>query len=169
MRAFLKNYRQSPRKVRLVANLVRGKEVSRALTSLAFLPKRAALPVRKLILSAVSNAKQGAGRDEKDLVIKNIQVDEGFTFKRIEYRARGSSNVIKKRTSHVLVELGERSMPDAGQLNADNKRPTTNDQQPTTNDERPKVEKKSEKEKNAADKNKVPVGTKEPPVVNRKS
>ncbi len=106
MHASLKNYRQSPRKVRLVANLIRGKNVSNALTTLSFLPKRAALPMRKLLESAVSNAKQSHNKDKESLIVKKISVDKGLTFKRIEYRARGSSNLIKKRTSRVSIELG---------------------------------------------------------------
>ncbi len=106
MRASLKNYRQSPRKVRLVANLIRGKNVSHALTILSFLPKRAALPMKKLLESAVSNAKQAHSKDKDSLIVQKINVDKGLTFKRIEYRARGSSNLIKKRTSRVSIELG---------------------------------------------------------------
>lgn len=113
MRSSLKNYRQSPRKVRLVANLIRGKSVERALAILAFLPKRAALPLKKLLESALANAKQ-SGKDAKSLVIEKITVDEGITFKRLEYRARGSANILKKRTSHVALELGEsKEVPEA--------------------------------------------------------
>jgi len=57
MKAFLKNYRQSPRKVRLVANLVKGKNVDKAIIELDFLPKRAGIPIKKLLLSAIANAK----------------------------------------------------------------------------------------------------------------
>ena len=108
MKAFLKNYRQSPRKVRLIANLVRGKKVDDALVSLSFVDKRAADPVKKLIQSAVSNAKSGGTSDSKDLIIKSIQVDKGFIFKRFRARARGRAAAIRKRTSHVFVELGEK-------------------------------------------------------------
>jgi len=104
MRASLKNYRQSPRKVRLVADLVRGKNVEKALVLLSFLQKRAALPVKKLLESAVANAKQD-GKNPADLVIKNIEVNEGIVFKRLEYRARGSANTLKKRTSRIAIEL----------------------------------------------------------------
>lgn len=106
MRAFLKNYRQSPRKVRLVANLIRGKSVSHALMILSFLPKRAALPIKKLLESAVANARQ-QGKDVGNLKIGKIHVDEGITFKRLEYRARGSANIIHKHTSHITLDLAE--------------------------------------------------------------
>lgn len=106
MKASLKNYRQSPRKVRLVANLIRGKSISHALSTLSFLPKRAASPMKKLLESAVSNAKQAHGKDQDSLVVQKVNVDKGIVFKRIEYRARGSSNLIKKRTSRISIELG---------------------------------------------------------------
>lgn len=108
MKAFLKNYRQSPRKVRLVANLVKNKPVDRALTILSFLPKRAALPMKKLIESAVANAKQVNGTDKDNLIVQNVRVDKGFVFKRYRARARGRSAPIRKRTSHILVQLTEK-------------------------------------------------------------
>jgi len=108
MRAYLKNYRQSPRKVRLVADLIRGKSVERALATLSFLGKRASLPLKKLLESAVSNAR-AQGKDPKNLAIGSIRVDEGITFKRLEYRARGSANIIQKRTSHIDLVLEEQA------------------------------------------------------------
>lgn len=105
MKARLKNYRQSPRKVRLVANLVRGKSILRALTALSFLDKKSALPIKKLLESAVANAEtQGVKKD--NLVVSDIQVDEGFSFTRYRARARGSAAPIKKRSSHINVTLG---------------------------------------------------------------
>lgn len=105
MRASLTNYRQATRKVRLVTNLVKGKPVDQALTTLAHLPKRAALPVRKLILSAVANAKN-AGVDTTNLAIKDFRVDKGFVFKRYMPRARGRAAMIRKESSHLTLELG---------------------------------------------------------------
>jgi large subunit ribosomal protein L22 len=108
MKAFLKNYRQSPRKVRLIADLVRGKEVGKALQTLTFVNKRAALPVTKLIQSAVANARtQGEATPEK-LVIKNIAVDKGTVMKRFMPRARGAAAPINKRSSHITLELGKK-------------------------------------------------------------
>lgn len=101
--AVLKNYRQSPRKVRLVANTVRGKKVGQALINLSFVPKRAALPIKKLIESAVANAKNNYNLDENTLVIKSIQVDQGFTMSRWMPRARGTAHPIRKKTCKVTV------------------------------------------------------------------
>ncbi|MCW9054486.1 MAG: 50S ribosomal protein L22 [Candidatus Pacebacteria bacterium] len=106
MKAFLKNYRQSPRKVRLVADLVRGKSVLRALTALSFLEKKSALPMKKLIESAVSNAEQ-QGVKREELKVSEIKVDEGLSFVRFRARARGRAAPIKKRSSHIHVALGK--------------------------------------------------------------
>jgi large subunit ribosomal protein L22 len=105
MKATLKNYRQSPRKVRLLADLVRGKKAADALTTLKFLDKRAAGPFAKVIASAIANAKQ-AGADESKLFIKAVVVDKGTVLKRSMPRARGSASRINKRNSHISVELG---------------------------------------------------------------
>lgn len=105
MKAFLKNYRQSPRKVRLVADVVRGKKIHDALNALQFVEKRAADPVAKVINSAVANAKQ-AGADASRLFVKTVSVDKGTTLKRFMPRARGSASRINKRSSHITVELG---------------------------------------------------------------
>ena len=110
MRATLKNYRQSPRKVRLIADAVRGMSVDKALTTLLFLPKRASLPFRKVISSAVSNAKQNNGLDAKDLMVKSTRVDQGIVFRRWQPRARGRAAPVRKKTSHIFVELAE-SLP----------------------------------------------------------
>lgn len=108
MRAFLKNYSQSPRKVRIVANYIKGKSVSDALLKLALLNKRASDPIAKLLKSAVANAEQTA-TSKADLVVKDIRVDKGIVFKRMMPRARGSAARINKRTSRVLIVLGEQS------------------------------------------------------------
>ena len=106
MKALLNNYRQSPRKVRLVAGLLKGKTVSNAFVLLKTTPKVAAGPLEKLLKSAVANAK-GQGKDEKSLFIKIFRVDAGVIMKRSMPRARGSAFRINKRTSHVTLELGE--------------------------------------------------------------
>jgi len=107
IKAELKNYRQSPRKVRLVANLIRGKKVETALAELHFLDKKASSVVKKLIESAVANAKHNFDKEKKDLVVKEIRVDEGPTLKRWRAGARGRAFPMKKRTSRVLVSLDE--------------------------------------------------------------
>ncbi|MCF7816091.1 MAG: 50S ribosomal protein L22 [Candidatus Pacebacteria bacterium] len=105
MKAFLKNYRQAPRKVRLIADLVRGKSVAKALETLTFVNKRASEPFAKLIRSAESNAK-AQGADVSALIIKAVAVDKGTVLKRIMPRARGTAGRINKRNSHISVELG---------------------------------------------------------------
>ncbi|HEY4528428.1 MAG TPA: 50S ribosomal protein L22 [Candidatus Paceibacterota bacterium] len=105
-KAELRNYRQSPRKVRVVADVVRGKSADEAITLLSFIPKRAGLPLQKLVASAVANAKSLSMNGP--LVIKEIRVDAGPTLARRRPRSRGMANPIKKRTSRVLVVLGEK-------------------------------------------------------------
>lgn len=108
MKAFLKNYRQSPRKVRLVGDAVKGKRVADAMLYLSFLPKRAAEPLKKLIASAVANAKQ-AGENTDDLVISTVRIDKGIVLKRMMPRARGTGFRINKRSSHVTLTLGQKA------------------------------------------------------------
>ncbi len=107
MRAFLKNYRQAPRKVRLVAGLVKGKSVSAAIAELDFLAKRAGLPIKKLLLSAVANAKN-MGIEAENLFIKELRVDKGIVMKRMMPAAMGTGHRINKRTSHLSILLAEK-------------------------------------------------------------
>jgi len=109
MKAFLKNYRQSPRKVRLVGDLIKGKRVADALLILDTLPKRASGPVEALLKSAISNAKQ-AGVEADNLIVSNVTVNKGIVMKRSMPRARGSASRINKRTSHVMLTLSEKSV-----------------------------------------------------------
>lgn len=109
MKAFLKNYRQSPRKVRLVAELIKGKRVAEAILILDTLPKRASGPVQTLLASAISNAKN-AGVEKDNLFIENVTVNKGIVLKRNMPRARGSASRINKRTSHVMLTLIEKSV-----------------------------------------------------------
>lgn len=108
MKAMLKNYRQSPRKVRLVSDLIKGKSIVNAETELRNLTKRASLPIMKLLESAVANAKS-QGANPENLMIANITVNKGLVMKRSIPRARGSASRINKRTSHVLLTLKELS------------------------------------------------------------
>jgi large subunit ribosomal protein L22 len=107
MKAFLKNYRQSPRKVRLVAGLIKGKNITQAVAELDFLAKRAGLPIKKLLLSAVANAKN-MGIDAENLFIKELRVDKGIVMKRMMPAAMGSGHKINKRTSHISILLAEK-------------------------------------------------------------
>jgi large subunit ribosomal protein L22 len=108
MKAYLKNYRQAPRKVRLVANLIKGKSVAVADLELKHLAKRAALPMEKLLASAVANAKV-AGVDVENLMVKDVTVDKGVVLKRHMPRAFGRAAAIHKHSSHVTLTLGERA------------------------------------------------------------
>jgi len=105
-KAVLKNYRQSPRKVRLIADLVRGKKVKDALAQLRFVEKRAAAPFSKVITSAAANAKDKGAVNPGDLFVTKVSVDKGEVYKRFMPRARGSASRINKRNSHITVELG---------------------------------------------------------------
>ncbi len=106
--AKLSNYRQAPRKVRLVADLVRGKSVVRALAILQALPKRASEPMEKLIRSAAANATV-SGATQAELYISSIQVNKGLTLKRSMPRARGRAFPIHKHNSHITLELSRKA------------------------------------------------------------
>lgn len=97
----------SPRKLRLVADVVRKMETGKALVQLQFLNKVAAEPVKKLILSAIANAEHNFSLDKDNLFIKAIKVDEGVTLKRWMPKAHGRATVIRKRGCHVHVTLAE--------------------------------------------------------------
>lgn len=107
MKAKLSNYKQAPRKTRLVTELVKGRPVTDALTALKFLDKRAATPIAKLIASAVANAEK-QGEDVRELFVKNITVDKGLVAMRSMPRAFGRSAPIRHRMSHVSVILGKK-------------------------------------------------------------
>lgn len=100
--ATLAKHNQSPRKVRLVADLVKGKKVPAALAALEFLPKRAALPMKKLIQSAVANAK---GENPENLTVKTVTVESAGMLKRYMPRAMGRATPIRRRMSRVKVTL----------------------------------------------------------------
>lgn len=102
--ASLKNYRQSSRKVRQVADLIKGKTVSQALDVLSVTTKRASHPLAKLIQSALANAKD-RGISTDGLIVKECGVNQGYTLKRMMPGARGSGFPISKKTSHVKLVL----------------------------------------------------------------
>ncbi len=101
MKASLNNYRQAPRKVRLIADLIKGKSAVQAQGILSHLIKKGALPMKKLLDSAVANA----GADASTLVVKNATVDKGVVIKRWMPRAMGRAFPIHKHTSKVVIEL----------------------------------------------------------------
>ncbi len=108
--AQLRFLRMAPRKVRLVADLVRGRPVGQALAILKFTPKAASLPVSKLLQSAIANATdRSEGRVDVDrLVVKTIFVDQATTLRRFITRSHGRGTRINKKTSHVSVVLADR-------------------------------------------------------------
>lgn len=108
-KAKLNYFRTAPRKTRLVVNLVKGLAVNSALKQLMFSKKRAAIPLSKLLKSAVSNAKANFHLNPENLYIKEFRVDEAPTLKRWLPRARGRATIIRKRGSHITLVLSERS------------------------------------------------------------
>lgn len=109
--AKLSNIPSSPRKMRLVADMVRGMEVNRALGVLRFSSKNAATQVEKLLRSAIANWEQKNDRraDEGELFITKIFVDEGVTMKRMRARAQGRGCRIRKRSNHVTIFVDTRN------------------------------------------------------------
>ncbi|HHO55579.1 MAG TPA: 50S ribosomal protein L22 [Trueperaceae bacterium] len=101
--------RVAPRKARLVADLIRGKDVSEAESLLKFTNRRSSKPILKLLQSAKANAVNNHDMFEDSLYISEIRVDEGATIKRFLPRARGSADVMRKRTSHINIILEERN------------------------------------------------------------
>ena len=97
----------SPRKVRLVIDLIRGKAVGPAITQLEFLRKDAALPVLKLLKSAMANAEHNFKLDAGTLRVKTVTADGGPTLKRFRPRAHGSAAPIRKRTTHITLTLSD--------------------------------------------------------------
>jgi large subunit ribosomal protein L22 len=111
--AKLANYRVSARKARLVADMIRGRQVEEALGYLDLSPKKFARPLAKLVRSAVANAedknnRDKAGIDVDNLFVRTVTVNEGSSMWRIRARAQGRAGWIQRRTSHVTVVLEER-------------------------------------------------------------
>ena len=107
VRAVTRYVRISPHKARLVTDLIRGKSVEEALTTLKFVPKKGARLVSKTLQSALANAEQNPNIDVDTLYIKRIYVDKGPAMKRWRARAMGRATRILKRTSHITVILDE--------------------------------------------------------------
>lgn len=104
--AQLNSFRQSPRKVRLVAGLMKGKKVSDAKKQLGFTTKRAVSPLGKLLASAIFNAKN-AGLEESNLFVKSVTVNGGRILYRRRPVAHGVAHPIRKRVSHIKIVLSE--------------------------------------------------------------
>ena len=108
VRACAKYVRVAPRKARLVVDQIRNKSVEQALELLQFNNRAAAVPVAKVVNSAVANAENNHGLRGADLVIAKAYVDEGPTLKRFRPRAKGSASRINKRTSHITIVVAPR-------------------------------------------------------------
>ncbi len=106
--AKLKTARLSPRKARLIADMIRGKGVQEALNNLQFSPQKPAGVIRKLVQSAVANAEQKGVSDVDQLFVKTIFVDQGPVLRRFIPRAMGRASKIRKPTSHITVVLAEK-------------------------------------------------------------
>ena len=106
--------RMSPTKVRRVVELIKGRPVAEALSILRFSPQAAAEPLAKVIASAAANAENNFDMDPETLVVAVAYVDEGPTLKRIRPRAQGRAYRIRKRTSHITIEVESRPVAKAG-------------------------------------------------------
>jgi large subunit ribosomal protein L22 len=102
-----KYVRTSARKARLVADLIRGRSIQDAQAILAYSTRAAAVPVRKVLQSAIANADHNHGLDSRELYISRITVDEGPTIKRYRPRAQGRATPIMKRTCHITIAVAE--------------------------------------------------------------
>lgn len=111
VRAYAKGIDQTPRKVSLVASLIRGRTVADALTILDHVPKRAALPVKKAIEAARSNATSNHNLDSKTLEITTLSVTAGPRLKRFKPASRGRALPFQKKSSHILVEVSGSEKP----------------------------------------------------------
>jgi large subunit ribosomal protein L22 len=107
-RAILRYARITPRKARRVVDLIRGKRAGDALLSLRFMPYRGARFVEKILKSAISNAEQKKAVDPEEMKIIKAFVDQGPVLKRVEPRAMGRANIIRKRTCHITLVLSEK-------------------------------------------------------------
>jgi large subunit ribosomal protein L22 len=106
-KAILKYARVSPRKVRRVTNLIKGKRAGDALLNLGFLPHKGGKLVSKVLKSAIANAEQKKVADPESMKISKALVDQGPTMKRMMPRSMGRADVIKKRTCHITLVLEE--------------------------------------------------------------
>ena len=105
--ACLRGTRLSAQKGRLVADMVRGLPVDKALNVLAFSPKKGATVIKKVLESAIANAEHNEGADIDSLKVRTIYVDQGATLKRFTARAKGRGNRISKPTCHITVTVGD--------------------------------------------------------------
>ena len=107
-KAIARTVRIAPRKVRLVVDLIRGKQVGEAVAILHLTPKAASPVVEKVLKSAIANAEHNYEMDVNNLVVSEVFVDEGPTLKRFRPRAQGRASAINKRTSHITIVVSEK-------------------------------------------------------------
>ena len=107
-KAVARTVRIAPRKVRLVVDLIRGKQVGEAVAILNHTPKAASPVVEKVLKSAIANAEHNYEMDVNNLVVAEVFVDEGPTMKRFRPRAQGRASAINKRTSHITIVVSEK-------------------------------------------------------------
>ncbi len=107
-KATLRYARISSRKVKIVADLIRGKDVDEALAIVKFTPKASSVIIEKLLKSAIANAENNHGMKHENLYVAEIYANQGPTLKRIRPAAKGSAVRIRKRTSHITVVLKEK-------------------------------------------------------------
>ena len=107
-KAIARTVRIAPRKVRLVVDLIRGKQIGEAVAILRHTPKAASPVVEKVLKSAVANAEHNYDLDVNNLVVSEVFVDEGPTLKRFRPRAQGRASAINKRTSHITIVVSEK-------------------------------------------------------------
>lgn len=108
-RAIAKGVRLTPRKARLVIDLIRGKSVSEATSILENMNRDASRAIKKVLTSAVANATNNLNLKEENLYVSEAYVNEGQTLKRMKFGSRGHVDPIKKRTSHITVVVSERN------------------------------------------------------------
>jgi large subunit ribosomal protein L22 len=151
--AKLRFYRQSPKKVRQVVDILRGLNVPAAEAQLEVLPKRAARALQKLLNSAIANAQNLETGKEKDklpkdrLYISEIRVDQGPTYKRFRARAHGRAGAIRKRSSHISLILDERIKTEAETKPAKSAKPAANKKDKKEDKQEKKVVKSAAKPK----------------------
>jgi len=150
VKAKAKYIRMSPRKVRLVVDVIRGMTASRSLDQLAFINKKAVRPVRKLVESAIANAENNFELEKDNLYIKEMRVDDGPTLHRWQPRARGRATPIRKRTSHISLVLSE--LVDSGEKEGKKQKLETPLKLGAKEDKGEKGEKGGKEQKQAAEK-----------------
>jgi len=146
--AHLSKLRISPRKVRLVADLIRGLDVTRAKTQLQFLVKKPALPILKLLNSAAANARHNFKLNPDEMYVSRIFVNEGQAFRRGRPQSRGRVHPIRKRTSHISLTLSEKKDRHQKKIKVKSK----SQEKKTVRKKRPEVHAPQKKEKKKSSK-----------------